>query len=428
MEELHSLLRRQLRRHVGETPDLEPEWRRFLAAVDAAYRQSDADRSLLERSLELTSRELNERNQQLQRQILDAVGDALAMIAPDRRVLTINKRFMEFFRVSLNEVVGRDLNEFREHFEQVFAQPQRFLGRVESTASDAANVFTDIMSQQWPEQRELAVSSYPVRGSGGGHSGRLFIFRDVTKEREVDRMKTEFVSLVSHELRTPLTSIKGYIDLLLDGEVGDLSEDQREFLMIVSGNTNRLVTIINDLLDISRIESGKVELTLAPQNIGGLVREALTGLAPQIEAKRQQLTLAVEDPLPPVLADGDRITQVLNNLLSNAHKYTPAGGRITVGVQREKDRIAVEVADTGIGISPEEQSQLFTRFYRARNRTTQEVNGTGLGLAITRSLLELHGSDLLLTSAVGEGTTFRFTLPLTTTLLDTPDAALWGPP
>ncbi len=241
---------------------------------------------------------------------------------------------------------------------------------------------------------------------------------------QADRMKSEFVSLVSHELRTPLTSIKGYIDLLLDGDAGELTGEQREYLGIVKNNAERLIALINDLLDVSRIESGKIELHCSPVDLTCLIHGVADSLRPSIEEKGQHLTLTLADgheplpggrdgsPLPAVLADPDRVTQILSNLLSNAYKYTPAGGSISVRAYTEGDYVRVDVRDTGIGLSTEEQSQLFTRFFRARNRVTQEVGGTGLGLSIARSLVEMHGGKITVSSSPGQGSTFSFTLPV----------------
>ena len=229
--------------------------------------------------------------------------------------------------------------------------------------------------------------------------------------QEANRLKTEFVSMVSHELRTPLTSIQGYVHLLLEGEAGPLSEEQREFVEVVRGNAERLLTLINDLLDLSRIEAGRTELHPTTLDVGRSIREVADSLRPLVEAKGQQLALDLPDRLPAAWADPERVIQILTNLLSNAHKYTPAGGRIAVAARAQDGRVVVDVRDTGIGLSPDEQAQLFTRFFRARNTATRQVSGTGLALAITRSLIELHGGEIAVISAPGEGSTFTFSLP-----------------
>jgi signal transduction histidine kinase len=229
--------------------------------------------------------------------------------------------------------------------------------------------------------------------------------------QEVNRLKSEFVSLVSHELRTPLTAISGYLDLLLEAQSGRAAKPQ-DLIGIVKRNTDRLVKLLDDLLDLSRIESGKIELNLTAVDVMALIAEVVSLLQPQIDARGQQLTVNQAGALPLVQGDADRIRRILINLLSNAHKYTPPGGHIWVTAHAEAAWVRVDVRDDGIGLSTEEQAQLFDRFFRARQPGTHEVEGTGLGLPITRLLVEMHGGQITVTSAPGAGTTFSFTLPV----------------
>ncbi|MCX6022699.1 MAG: response regulator [Chloroflexi bacterium] len=349
------------------------------------------------------------------RAVLDAAGEAMALVSPDRRLGTVNRRFADFFGVQPDAAAGHLFAEFEGEVRKILADPDRFLAGVADTAADSSRQFTEIIVQRWPEHRELQLYSTPVLSAGDVHLGRLYVFRDVTHEREVDRMKSEFVSLVSHELRTPLTSIKGYVDLLIDGEVGDVTEEQSEFLGIVKNNADRLVSLINDLLDISRIESGKVELRRSTLDLTRLIAAAAGSLRPQMESKNQSLTLDLPRDLPSVWCDSDRVTQIMINLISNAHKYTPAGGAVRIAAMPTSGgaQVRVEVQDSGIGMSKDELAQLFTKFFRSKSRAAQEVGGTGLGLSITRSLVEMHGGEISVSSAQGQGSTFSFTLPVT---------------
>jgi signal transduction histidine kinase len=229
--------------------------------------------------------------------------------------------------------------------------------------------------------------------------------------QDVNRRKTDFVTLVSHELRTPLTSMTGFIALLLEGLGGPLRKRQREWLEIIGDNADRLVTLIDDLLDMARIEAGKIELKRTPLDLAPLIREVARELRPQLEDKGQWLTLDLAQALPAILGDADRIRQILTNLLSNAMKYTAAGGRITITACGDTRHVHIAVRDTGIGLTPEDQAQLFTPFFRAQHDAIQEIGGTGLGLAITRVLVELHGGVITVNSAPGQGSTFSFTLP-----------------
>jgi signal transduction histidine kinase len=228
--------------------------------------------------------------------------------------------------------------------------------------------------------------------------------------QEANRLKTEFVSMVSHELRTPLTSIQGYAELLLEDE--RIVGEERESLTIVRKNADRLLGLINDLLDLSRIEAGRVDLHRTSLDLARLISEVARSLRPLIEAKRQRLKLDLGDALPAVWADANRVTQILTNLISNAHKYTLVDGSITVAARRDDGFVRVDVSDTGIGLSPEDQAQLFTRFFRAHERSPQAGGGTGLGLVISRLLVELHGGRITVSSAPGQGSTFSFSLPV----------------
>ena len=227
--------------------------------------------------------------------------------------------------------------------------------------------------------------------------------------QEANRLKTEFVSIVSHELRTPLTSIQGYAELLLEDE--QIAQEHRESLAIVKKNSERLLGLINDLLDVSRMEAGRLDLHRTSLDLAHLIREVAGSLRPLIETKRQQLRLELSEALPAVWADADRVTQILTNLIANAHKYTPVEGSIMVAARRDDGFVRVEVTDTGMGLSPEDQAQLFTKFFRAHDRSSQVGGGTGLGLVITRLLVELHGGRITVSSAPGQGSTFTFSLP-----------------
>lgn len=229
---------------------------------------------------------------------------------------------------------------------------------------------------------------------------------------EAGRLKTEFISMVSHELRTPLTNIQGYVELLLDETDGPINDTQREYLEIVLDNCKRLIAIANDLLDISRIEAGNLRLTKTRLRLQELVDEAVRSLYPQFQAKNLRLTLDLAPQPLWIWADRERMIQVLNNLLSNACKYTPAGGSVTVRAFPDNGRALVEVSDTGIGIPEQDLERIFEKFYRAENSRQEATYGTGLGLPIAKSLVELHDGSISVTSKLGKGSTFRVQLPL----------------
>jgi len=229
--------------------------------------------------------------------------------------------------------------------------------------------------------------------------------------REVDRMKDQFVSSVSHELRTPLTSIVGYIELLLDEEEFDnLDDEQRQFLGIIDRNCQRLTRLVDDILFIARVDAGRLSLELQSVDLAELASMAVESARPFAGRKNQTLKLEAEPDLPALQADPTRMNQLIDNLISNAIKYTPEGGTATVVVARSDGAIHVEVRDTGVGIPPDELEKLFTRFFRAS--TSGVAQGTGLGLSIVKSIVEAHRGTIDVQSEVGEGTTFLVDLPL----------------
>ncbi len=229
--------------------------------------------------------------------------------------------------------------------------------------------------------------------------------------RALDTMKDEFVALVSHELRTPLTSILGYLELVLDGEAGEVTDDQRHFLSVVERNSQRLLRLVGDLLFVAQIEAGKLALEYEPVDLGLIVSECIEAARPRAAEKAIELvprTTAV----PPLNGDRVRLSQLLDNLVSNAIKFTPEGGTVTVGLDSRGSSVSLEVSDTGMGIPPDEQTRLFERFFRTAGATKNAIQGTGLGLAITKAIAEAHGGRISLESEENVGTTFRVELPV----------------
>ena len=226
--------------------------------------------------------------------------------------------------------------------------------------------------------------------------------------READRLKDEFVALISHDLRTPLTSITGYVELALED---DLSDEVRGFLDVVARNSERLLALVNDLLFVARLQAGEMSLERTEVDLADVVRDAVHALEPRAAAKGITLTCTV-DSVPALRADRGRVLQVLDNLVSNAVKFTPEGGFVHVSVRRDAGCVAVEVTDSGIGIPPEAQRRLFERFYRAENAVERQVPGTGLGLYISRAIADAHEGRLTVRSELGQGSTFRLELPL----------------
>ncbi len=293
-------------------------------------------------------------------------------------------------------------------------------------AGAALNEAIIVLQNPW---QELRLVFMPVRDTLGLQAGFLLAVDDVTREREVDRLKSEFVSVVSHELRTPLTSILGYTELLLARDFEPA--ERKEFIHTVHKEADHLSNLVEDLLNVSRLDAGKIKLDRWVMALPKLVRELVAQLNKELDVERHRLLLDVADSLPPIYADRDRVRQILSNLLSNAIKYSPEGGEVVLHASVLHRRppsaptlpldpaLLISVSDRGIGIPQHELTRIFERFYRVDNSNTRRIGGTGLGLAITRALVELHGGRIWAESTPGEGSTFYVTLPLATEMLRT---------
>ncbi len=258
----------------------------------------------------------------------------------------------------------------------------------------------------------LRAHSAPVRSSRGERLGTVVVYHDLTREEQLDRLKSRLVATASHELRTPMTSIMGFVDMLRIGTYGPLNEIQQEPLMIIRSNVQRLVELVDDLLDMSRADAGELRLRKEELDLAELLREVAEDLRGQFAARGVTMSLNLPPIAVPIYADRAAMTQVTVNLLGNACKYTPGGGHVDVHLSNGQGRLRVDVRDNGVGITPDAQPHIFTPFYRADNPLRDEVGGTGLGLSISQRLIELHGGQIWFESATGVGSTFSFSLPL----------------
>ena len=345
--------------------------------------------------------------------ILESIADGVLVAEAGGEIVMANMPTAHILDMPRESLIGKTVHELMGLYGE---SGDDWITTIEKWAAEADGLDrrTSLKNQIEIDDKIVLVHVAPVFANDS-YFGTISIFRDVTREVEVDRMKSEFVSTVSHELRTPMTSIKGYADLMLMGAAGRLTPPQLRYLEVIKNNADRLKALVNDLLDISRIETGKTQLKLQPVDISQLINEVVNDHIQgrlQHEAIDVDVTTTIAPSLPLANADPEKVTRILTNLVDNALNYTPAGGQVKIEAGAGKRFVAISVHDTGIGISEEHQEKIFDRFFRVEETEVQEIPGTGLGLSIVRSLVEMHGGQMSLASRPGRGSTFTFTLPL----------------
>jgi PAS domain S-box-containing protein len=336
--------------------------------------------------------------------IVEFSDDAILATDPDGLILTWNPGAERLYGFTRDEVLGK-------HISLLHARKELERDLIEKLGNgDRVNHVETVKLTKDGREIDVSLTISTILDRKGRIIGASRISRDITERKQLDRMKDEFVGTVSHELRTPLTAIKGFIELVLDGDAGPVADTQREFLEVAARNADRLGSVINDILDVSRIESQGLEIRLEPTDLAAVLEDVASTFRLMAHSKGLALRHEVAD-VPKVLGDAPRLVQVFSNLLSNAIKYTPSGEiGITAGIT--DNRVDVVVHDTGIGLTPEEQSQLFTKFFRGRHPVVTDSGGTGLGLVIAKAIIEKHQGTIDVDSRPGEGTRFRVTLPV----------------
>jgi signal transduction histidine kinase len=341
--------------------------------------------------------------------LLDAVPDGIMLVTPAGEVLVANPALERLAQRATGAALGRTLAERIAAAGDVMVDRDRYLEAQRALAADPSLVREDEFELR-TGQTLRQFSAPVVLEEGGPVAARVVVTRDVTVERRMDRMKDEFIATASHELRTPLTSILGYVEALREGDAGALAPEQERFLEVIARNSHRLRHLVDDLLDVARADAGRLALSMARVDLGEVVTEASQAARPV--AAERGITLSVEAPAGAVVSgDRTRLGQVVDNLVSNALKFTPPGGVVSVAVARERDEVACEVADTGVGIPAAELDRLFERFYRGSRASVDAVQGSGLGLAIAKTIVDAHGGRIALESEEGLGTCVRLTLP-----------------
>lgn len=338
--------------------------------------------------------------------ILWGIGDGVIVTDPQLRLTMLNPVAARIFAVRQRVAYGTPLTEV--------VLNETLLELLEETleGEEALRVHeVSLGGGRQGEEKIYQALSTTIASDDGAVQGVVAVLRDITGQKELERMKSNFLSVVSHELKTPLHSIKGFVNLILMGKTGEITETQQDFLNTVRTQTDHLQNLIQDLLEFSRLESGQVKLRLEAVRVADVAERVIDNLAPLAEEKGVKLVARVATDFPLIEADEMRITQVITNLAHNAIKFTPKGGSVSVGAVDLGEQVRVSVADTGIGIPPDERERIFDRFYQVDSTATRQYRGTGLGLTICKHIVEYHQGKIWAESEEGKGSTFLFTLP-----------------
>jgi PAS domain S-box-containing protein len=343
--------------------------------------------------------------------ILDSIGDGMLVTDKSGNILLVNAIAADFLGVDTAKVLQTSVANIPLYDEM--GKPLPLEEQPMTIALQTARKIEVRVGSMNVEgaKMALAVTATPVLEQGTV-IGVIQTIRDVTKEREVDRMKTEFISLASHQLRTPLSAIKWFSEMLINGDAGEMSKEQSEFASNIGASAERMIDLVNSLLNISRIESGRIIVEPRPTDLTELVNGVVSDLKGKTEAKKQTIIVSVHDGLPKVNLDPQLISQVYMNFLTNAIKYTPQGGEISVFVSRKDQDIVSQITDNGYGIPKQQQDRVFQKFFRAENIVKFETDGTGLGLYLVKAIIESSGGRVWFKSEVNKGTTFWFTIPM----------------
>lgn len=349
--------------------------------------------------------------------VLASVGDGLIAVDNNGKVLIINAIAEDLLELDKGENLGKDYFESVTYIDEqgrsipkeehpvylALKTGEKITKVLLFTKKNGSKISISTTASPIFEKNQLLDKKIII--------GVIAIIRDITKEKEIDRMKTEFISLASHQLRTPLSAIKWFTEMLVGGDAGPLNGEQHEFAKNISDSTERMIQLVNSLLNISRIESGRIIVDPQPTDLKELVQEIINELHVQITARGQTLVVSVHQELPKINVDPRLIRQVYLNLLTNAIKYTPNGGEISVFISRKGDEIISQISDNGYGIPKGQQSRVFEKFFRAENIIKIETDGTGLGLYLIKAIVESSHGKIWYASEEGKGTTFWFSFP-----------------
>ena len=343
--------------------------------------------------------------------ILDSLTSGILAVDLDGRVLFVSAALCRRLGVDPDAWIGKPASGLFGTANPRIPAKRSALYRLDPRRDGAKTEYREIEWNSGSRIVHLREDSSPLYDKAGQLIGRLFAYHDLSWEKSIDQMKSEFISVASHELRTPMTSIKGSVDLILGGCVGEVSPEAQELLEVAHSACERMIRLINNILDLSKIEAGQIQLRLESIDLADVVERSLRSINPLAVQAGITLKPSLPSGLPPVEADKDRMEQVITNLVSNAIKFSPTNGEVEVSLSTDNEWVRCSVSDQGCGIAEKDLSRIFGKFQQAG--LPQRGAGTGLGLAITYALVTEHKGKIWVDSQVGEGSSFVFCLPIT---------------
>ncbi len=345
--------------------------------------------------------------------ILHSIGDGVFVIDNNRKIVMFNQVAADLSGYTINEAIGKQYEDVLKFtFEDGGKKNDKFINNVLKNGGVSEMAKYTLLTQKNRNKIVVADSAAALKDENENVIGCIIVFRDISEEREIDRMKNEFISLASHQLRTPLSAMKWFAEMLSNGDVGNLTDEQLELVNNIYESNERMIDLVNSLLNISRIESGRIIIDPELTDLKELVKNVIDELKVKWKEKNQRIIFSGHQELKKVSIDPKLIRNAYMNLISNAIKYTPEKGEVTILLSRDGDNVVSQISDNGYGIPKKDHAKIFTKFYRASNTAKLETDGSGLGLYLVKTIVESSGGKIWFKSVENKGTAFWFTLPL----------------